>query len=110
MKETDLTFASVAALIEELGRTNAFWANELTLMGAAVAFDLDLEEVEIEDLTAVLFDDEYGDGELDLVTEVLNEREADVTVLTFAELREVADRYGCELNVLTAEVAELTAC
>ena len=104
-----LTFTHVQNLIDDLTMANGYWAQELSMMGCATLFDLDLDPEEIEDLTAILFDDEYGDEELALVAECLADRPADPDVIGFNELVQVAERYDCEVGVLSAELAELTA-
>jgi hypothetical protein len=106
---TQLTVNQVLDLIDELTVCNGYWAGELSMMGCATLFDLELDPSEIEDLTAVLFDDDYGDEELALVAQALDDRPADPDVIGFNELVQVAERYDCEVGVLSAELAELTA-
>ena len=109
MKETETlsTVAQVQDALDELGVCSGYWAGELTLLGCATLFDLELDEADIEDVTAVLFEDEYGDAELALVAEALAEREADPETLTYAELVVVAERFDADPQVLSACLAGL---
>jgi len=101
------TVAQVQDALDELGLCNGYWAGELSLMGCATLFDLELDEADVEDVTAVLFDDEYGDDELALVAEALAEREADPEALSWGDLVQVAERFDADPQVLSACLAGL---
>lgn len=108
MENETLTLTHVQDLIDELVQANGYWAGELTMLGCATLFDLELDEADVEDLTAVLFDDDYGDTELDLVAQALAEREADPEVLNWNDLVLVGERFDVDPKVLSAELAEIT--
>lgn len=103
------TVAQVQDALDELVQANGFWASELTLLGCAHVFHLELDDEDIEDVTAVLFDDDYGDTELNLVAETLSERVADPEVLTEGDLAAIAERFGVDEDELAEELALLLA-
>jgi len=110
MENETLTLTTVAQVqdaLNELGHTNGYWAGELTMLGCATLFDLELDEADVEDVTAILFEDDYGDTELNLVAEALAEREADPEALTYADLVQVAERFDADPQVLSACLAGL---
>jgi len=106
---TQLTVNQVQDMIDDLSVANGYWAGELSFMGCATLFDLEISDEEIEDLTAILFDDDYGDEELALVAQALDDRPADPDVIGFNELVQVAERYDCDADDLAEALAELTA-
>lgn len=107
MNENLATVTQLQEALDELSFCNGYWAGELSLLGCATLFDLELDNEDIEDVTAVLFEDDYGPKELALVAETLAEREADPETLTYAELVQVAERFGADPKVLSACLAAL---
>ena len=107
MENETLTLNHVHDLLDELTLCNGHWAGELSLLGCATLLDLELDEADVEDVTAVLFDDEYGDVELALVAEALDDRPADPETLSWGDLVVVAERFGADPQVLSACLAGL---
>lgn len=79
--------------ISELTQANGFWANEITALCAAFALGFEPDLDDVEDLTAVLTDDDYEESDMIEVFELLEARGCDLSLLTESEIQRVTERF-----------------
>jgi len=79
--------------LSELTQANGFWANEVTALCAAFALGLIPDLDDVEDLTAVLTDDDYEESDMLEVFELLEARGCRLDLLTESELQRVTERF-----------------
>ena len=104
--ENPKTLAEVQDALDELSLCNGFWAGELSLLGCATLFDLELDPEDLEALAEALWED-WGPEDLALLDRALLDRPAEAELLSEGDLEVVADRFGADFEDLAAALAVL---
>lgn len=104
--ENPKTLAEVQDALDELSLCNGFWAGELSLLGCATLFDLDLDPGDLEFLADALWDS-WGAEDLELLDRALLDRPAEAELLDEGAVEVVAERFGADPEELAARLGEL---
>lgn len=104
--QTTHTLTEVQDQLDELSVCNGFWAGELTLLGCATLFDLELDPGDLEFLADALWES-WEPEDLELLDRALLDRPADPELLTEGDLEVVAERFGLPVEELTELLEEL---
>lgn len=110
MKNDTITLTRIAEIqeqLDELGMANGFWAGELSMLGCATLFALDIDDEDIVALADALWDD-YTETDLVALAAALADRPADPESFEFEDLEQVADRFGADVDVLVAGHSQMS--
>ena len=99
-KETTLLrLDTIGDELSDLAWCNGYWAGELTFLGCAVLFELDIPDEDLIALAEALWDT-YTEEDLVLLAAAVLDRPADPETLTEGELAQVAERFGADYDAL----------
>ena len=96
---TLLRLDAIGDELSDLAMCNGYWAGELTFLGCAVLFELDIPDEDLIALAEALWDT-YTEEDLVLLAATVLDRPADPSVLTEGELAQVAERFGADYDTL----------
>ena len=85
--------------LSDLAMCNGYWAGELTFLGCAALFELDIPDEDLIALAEALWDT-YTEEDLVLLAATVLDRPVDPETLTECDLAQVAERFDADYDAL----------